>query len=232
MNKKILLIDSNTTCTSALKTYLESEAFEVSICNDSTEGATKILNEQYNLIILDIVMPSLNGFELLKSLQKEEGCPVIILTERDEVFDRIYALEMGADDYLLKSINKRELLARIKIVMRRNIDLGHQALSGNININNINLSLSSREAYYGQNLLKLTGAEFEILYFLMSNIGKINSKEKIGQRVFGRIVSYYDRSIDMHICNIRKKISLCGQEVQIKTVRGIGYTFLTEHNNI
>lgn len=230
MNNKILLIDNDTEPTLALKKYLESEAFDVYICSDGTEGVNEASHGQYNLIILDIVTPSLNGFELLKELKAAGTCPVMVMTARNEDFDRIYALEIGADDYLLKSVNQRELLARIKVVMRRHTVLGYQTLPGNININHISLCRSTREVYYGEHLLKLTGAEFEVLYFLMSNAGKISSKENIGKLVFGRPISYYDRSIEMHISNIRKKISLHGKETLIKTVRGIGYTFLTNQN--
>lgn len=230
MNNKILLIDGDAEPTLVLKKYLESEAFDVCICNNSAEGLNIARTRQYNLIILDIVTPNLDGFELLKGLKDVGTFPVMVMTTRDEDFDRIYALEIGADDYLLKSVNQRELLARIKVVIRRHNVQDFQSLPGNININHLRLCRSTREVYYEEHLLKLTGAEFEVLYFLMSNAGKISSKENIGKLVFGRPISYYDRSIEMHISNIRKKISLYGQEPLIKTVRGIGYTFLTEQS--
>jgi len=231
MKKKVLLIDHDVALTSQVKRYLESEGFDVCIRNNAIEGFNEVTNHQYNLIMLDIVTPNLDGYELLKSLKAIYSGPLMILTARDEHFDRIYALENGADDYLLKPVNQRELLARIKVNIRRSVGVGSQTSTSNFNINNIHLSRGTREVYCEQNLLELTGSEFEVLYFLMANAGKINSKESISKSVFGRPVSYYDRSIDMHISNIRKKISRHREQPHIKTVRGLGYTFLLEESH-
>lgn len=228
MNNKVLLIDSDIKLTLELKRYLMAEGFDVCIINNSIEALSQANSNHYNLIILDIVTPNLDGFELLKSLKKIDTCPIMVMTARDEHFDRIYALEIGADDYLLKPVNHRELLARMKVIIRRMANFNAQFQANNLNINKIRLCPTTREAYYEQHLLKLTGSEFEVLHFLMSNAGKVNSKEIIGKYVFGRSVSYYDRSIDMHISNIRKKIALYGKKPQIKTIRGAGYTFLSE----
>ena len=235
MCNKILLIDDDFRSTFALKKYLQSEGFEVCIADNAIVGFSKANTEHYQLIIMDIVMPDLDGFALLRSLKNITASPVLIMTNRDENFDRIYSLENGADDYLLKPTNRRELLARIKIILRRFEGEKHKGIndietlgSNILTINNINLNCSTREVHCEHNLVPLTGSEFEVLRFLMSNAGKINSKETIGKSVFGRAVSYYDRSIDMHISNIRKKIALYRDKPQIKTIRGVGYTFLLE----
>ncbi|MGL1958668.1 MAG: response regulator transcription factor [Colwellia sp.] len=230
MINNILLIDYDVELTLVLKNYLANEGFNVCICNTAQEGINEASRNQYNIIIMDIVTPVFDGFELLKSLKSIDLCPVMIMTMRDEHFDRIYALELGAEDYLLKPVNRRELLARMKVIMRRVSDFNNQLPKNIININNMRLNRARREVFCEQQVLNLTGSEFEVLYFLMSNAGKINSKENIGKFVFGRSVSYYDRSIDMHISNIRKKIALHGKKTTIKTIRGIGYTFLSDQN--
>lgn len=239
MCNKVLLIDDDVKSTFKLKKYLQSEGFNVCTADNAVVGFNKANSELYQLIIMDIVMPDLYGFALLRALKNTTQSPVLIMTNRDEHFDRIYSLENGADDYLIKPVNNRELLARMKIIIRRTENVQFKELEiikplqpeNCLNINNIRLNCATREVYCEDNLLHLTGSEFEVLHFLMSNAGKINSKETIGKNVFGRSVSYYDRSIDMHISNIRKKITMFGEKPPIKTVRGIGYTFLSEQNN-
>ncbi|MEI6895506.1 MAG: response regulator transcription factor [Colwellia sp.] len=227
MDNKILLIDNNVELTIQLQEYLGNEGFDVCICNNSTEGLAKASSTHYNLIILDIVGSDFDGLQLLKSLKQIDNCPVMVVTTRDEQFDRIYALEIGADDYVLKPLHPRELLARMKVIMRRVTNYHREFPPVKLNINKIMVCHATREAYCDNHLLQLTGSEFEVLYFLMANAGKITSKERIGKSVFGRTVTYDDRSIDMHICNLRKKIAFFGQKHQIKTIRGIGYVFLT-----
>lgn len=227
MNNKILLIDNNVDLTLQLRDYLGNEGFKVCICNKGTEAIIKAKSTRYNLIILDIVNPLFDGLQLLKTLKEIANCPIMVVTTRDEQFDRIYALETGADDYLLKPLHPRELLARMKVIMRRFTNISHPFAAQYIDIDNISLCRSTREAYCDNRILPLTGSEFEVLYFLMMNAGKITSKESIGKLVFGRDIAYDDRSIDMHISNIRKKITGEGHKSQIKTIRGIGYTFLT-----
>jgi len=228
MNNKILLIDYDIELTLQVKKYLNNEGFEVCICNNAVEGFNEAKSRKYNLVILDIVTPNSDGFELLRSLKNINAGSMMVITARDEHFDRIYALEVGADDYLVKPVNQRELLARIKVIMRRLGDFNIPVSKDNININNIRLNRATREVHCEEHLIQLTGSEFELLYFLMSNAGAINSKESIAKYVFSRSVTYYDRSIDMHISNIRKKIALHRDKPQIKTVRGMGYTFLLE----
>ena len=228
MNNRILLIDNDVDLTLQLRDYLGNEGFKVCICNTSTEATTEARNTHYNLIILDIVNPDFDGLQLLKSLKKIANCPIMIITTRDEQFDRIYALETGADDYLIKPLHSRELLIRIKVIMRRITHISHSLPPQSINIDNMTLCRTTREAYCDNRKLSLTGSEFEILFFLMINAGKITSKESISRLVLGRSITYDDRSIDMHISNIRKK---SGRKSQIKTIRGIGYIFLTHRGS-
>ncbi len=226
MNNKLLLIDSDIQLTMKLKTYFENEGYQVTICHESEKGLMLAENSCYSLVIIDIMLPKLDGFDIIKRLRTTSHIPIVVLTNRDEHFDRIYALEIGADDYLSKSINPRELLARLKTIIRRSYRNIETIPKNKININNISLCLLNREAYCDGQRLSLTSLEFEVLYLLMSNAGKVTSKDKIGEHVLGRTISYYDRSIDMHISNIRKKIAQIAENNKIKTIRGAGYLFM------
>jgi len=227
-NKKILLVDSDREFIQPIEVLLTNEGFEVTICSDGVRALQEVNRIEYQLILLDIVIPNLNGFELLKNLRANNKTPAMILSSRDDIFDKVYALEIGADDYLTKPVNNRELLARINAITRRTQVIERLQLNKIFNINDISLCLSTREAHCKDKLLKLTGYEFEVLHFLILNAGKVVSKDSIGEYVHGRTVPYNDRSIDMHISNIRKKISMFVDGQKIKTVRGAGYILLEE----
>lgn len=226
--KRVLIVDSDRESQKIMGTLLINEGFEVTVCNDGIKALQEANNVQYQLILLDVIVPNLNGFELLKRLRSNNKTPVMILSSRYDVFDKIYALEMGADDYLTKPVNQRELLARINSITRRVEMLRSPQDDEKLNVNDISLCLSTREVHCCGGSLDLTGYEFEVLHFLILNAGKVVSKDKIGEYVHGRTVPYHDRSIDMHISNIRKKISAFFGGQKIKTVRGAGYVFLKE----
>ncbi len=226
MNNKLLLIDMHIELATKLTAYLENEGYQVTLCHDGITGLDLVQANHYQLIIIDIMLPKPDGFEVIKRLRAINNTPIVVLTDRDEHFDRIYALEIGADDYLSKSINQRELLARIKAIIRRTTRQETTQTESKLAINDISLCLLNREAYCNNQKLPLTSLEFEVLYLLMSNAGKVTPKDKIGEHVLGRTISYYDRSIDMHISNIRKKIAHLAENKKIKTIRGAGYLFM------
>ncbi|WP_448548039.1 response regulator transcription factor [Thalassotalea fusca] len=228
MANKILLIDSDKDLTTTLNTLLQQEGFEVTSCFDGICGLQQALEHSFDLILLDVVLPEMNGFELLKQLRPTNRTPVMIISSRDDHFDRIYALEIGADDYLAKPLNNRELVARINAMMRRVRHIDNNRHQNILHINEVELSLTTRQVHCNGSLLDLTGSEFQVLYYLMANAGKVIAKDQIGESVLGRKISYYDRSIDMHISNIRKKLSVAEQPSKIKTIRGAGYIFLRE----
>jgi len=222
MNNHILLIGNDRELSLRLKTYLENRNFSLYTCQDAIKGINEV---NCDIILLDIDMPNVNNLSLLKNLQTITSVPVIVLTAENNPFNRIYALESGADDYILKSVDDRELLARVRISTRRFYN--DNSIDKNILIaNNTSLCRSKREVHEKGDLIELTGLEFEILYLLMSNAGKIVSKVKISETLFNRTVSRHDRSIDMHICSIRKKLSINTSSTKIKTIRGMGYSFL------
>jgi len=226
--KKILLVDNDLASVKDLETFLLNEGFEVTLCNDGIKALKEANRQQYQLILLDIILPNLDGFELLKRLRQRNKIPVMILTSRDELFDKIYGLEIGADDYLIKPVNQRELLARMNVVFRRVQMTNSHPIDEIANINDISLCLSTREVYCHGEALNLTGYEFEVLHYLILHAGNIVSKDSISEYIHGRTIPYNDRSIDMHISNIRKKISTFVTEKKIKTIRGAGYIFLKE----
>mgnify|MGYP000358163666 CR=1 FL=1 len=226
--KKILLVDNDVASVKDLEAFLVNEGFEITLCNDGIKALQEANNKQYQLILLDIILPNLDGFELLKKLRQSNKTPVMILTSRDEIFDKIYGLEIGADDYLIKPVNQRELLARINVVFRRGQMTNVLQIDEITNINDISLCLATREVYCHGKALNLTGYEFEVLHYLILHAGNIVSKDSIGEYIHGRTIPYNDRSIDMHISNIRKKISTLVTEKKIKTIRGAGYIFLKD----
>jgi len=223
--KRILIVDSDIEFVKPISAFLSKSGFEITICIDGIKAVKEANSGQYQLILLDIILPNINGFELLKSLRSSNKAPIMILTSQNELFDKIYGLEIGADDYLTKPMNQRELLARINAIFRRIRKVEQQPIELD-DINDISISLSTREVYCCGNILQLTGYEFEVLHYLILNAGSVISKDDIVEYIHGRTMPYNDRSVDMHICNIRKKISLFTTEQKIKTIRGAGYIFL------
>ncbi|MBL4942546.1 MAG: response regulator transcription factor [Colwellia sp.] len=237
MNKKqILLIDDDHELAELLVDYLAQQGFIVQCCFDGQAGLEQAYNHKFDLILLDVMMPKLNGFEVLKALGKEHKTPVLMLTAKGDHHDKIKGLELGADDYLAKPFHHQELLARIKAILRR-IQLvnqqNRQALQHQdtlLSINNIKLNHAVRSVSCHGNDIELTGTEYQLLTLLMEHHGKIIAKDTISEQVLGRKLSPFDRSIDVHIGNIRRKfLPFCTVE-KIKTVRSAGYIFLTGEN--
>ena len=221
--KHVLVIDDDSDLTQLLRDYLESNDFDVTTCHDGREGLNLALSDDFDVILLDVMLPSMNGFEVLQTLRETKATPVIMLTAKGEDFDRIFGLEVGADDYIPKPFNHRELLARVKAIVRR-VDLLKQPESnGKTEFEDIIINSQSRVVTVNGQPLNLTGTEFEILQMLLKEPGSIVSKEAISQQVLGRRLAPYDRSIDMHVSNLRKKIAEHSEHERIKTVRGAGY---------
>lgn len=231
-NKQILLIDDDVELTQLLSDYLSSEGFTVRCCHDGISGLSKAHDSSIDLILLDVMMPKLNGFEVLKALGGAHTVPILMLTAKGDDADRILGLELGADDYLAKPFHHRELLARINAIFRR-IDIvnSKQTTHQHQVINHVELDHGKREVNCHGNMVELTGTEFEMLTCLMEQHGQIVSKEVLSEQVLGRKLSAFDRSIDMHVSNIRRKLKEAGEQEKIKTIRGSGYLFLSgEHS--
>jgi two-component system, OmpR family, response regulator CpxR len=224
--KNILLIDDDKELTQLLCDYLQGNDFVVTVENDGANGLATALKRDFDLILLDVMLPNLNGFELLQQFRTQKTTPVIMLTAKGDDFDRIFGLEVGADDYIAKPFNHRELLARVKALVRRVDLLTQKTHSEKLVFEEISLCLQSRSVRIDDHLVDLTGTEFEILHLLMMHPTDIVSKEDISQQVLGRRLAPYDRSIDMHVSNIRKKIAVYCVHERIKTVRGSGYVLV------
>lgn len=224
MNYKILIVDDDTELTDLLTQYLEAEGFEPHCAHDGAMGVKKALNQSYDAIILDVMLPKLNGFEALKAMREHLDTPVLMLTARGDDIDRIVGLEIGADDYLAKPCNPRELVARLRAILRR-AQKSH-IYRPIIELAGITIDCSNRSAAIEGEPLELTNTEFNILEMLMKSPSQAYSKEELTEYALGRKYTAYDRSIDVHISNLRNKLgqNKAGEDL-IKTVRGFGYLF-------
>ncbi|WDE12281.1 response regulator [Thalassomonas haliotis] len=227
-NKRLLIIDDDRELTELLTEYLGGEGFEVECCHDGVTGLSRAYDKGIDLILLDVMMPQLNGFEVLKALGGNHQTPVLMLTAKGDDTDRVLGLELGADDYLAKPFHHRELLARIKAILRR-IDIireSHEPVAL-LKVNEVELHHATRQVFCHGQTLELTGTEYQILTYLMEHHGTIVSKESLSELVLGRKLSPFDRSIDMHVSNIRRKLLPASDLDKIKTIRGAGYIFLS-----
>jgi two-component system response regulator CpxR len=226
-DKKLLLIDDDLELTSLLKEYLSPQGYEIDVAHDGESGLSLATsNKHYDLILLDVMLPKLDGFEVLRKLRTSHHTPVLMLTAKGDDYDKIFGLEMGADDYLAKPFNHRELSARIKALVRRMALLPSGSAQQNLKLGNVELSPAAQQVTCDSNIVELTGTEYSILYLLMLNQGNLVSKEDISEKVLGKKLAAFDRSIDMHVSNLRKKLAVFSPEEKIKTHRGAGYLYV------
>jgi DNA-binding response OmpR family regulator len=229
---KILLVDDDITLCELLTEFLSGHGFDVYSVYGGRQAISAALgDEYYDVMVLDIMMPEMNGLEVLQEVRAKTDLPIIMLTGRGDDIDRIIGLEMGADDYLGKPCNPRELLARINAVLRRTKRSHQIATHGNISAHGILLKPGQMSVKVKGHPIKLTGAEFRALQLLMENPGEVLTKSYLTEQVLNRELSAYDRSIDVHISRIRQKLSSQGglNDV-IKSVRGQGYQFALGYN--
>lgn len=236
---KILLIDDDIEFTELLTELLSLEGFNMTVVHNGQEGLDELSTNQYDLVLLDVMMPVLNGIETLKQLRQKHSIPVLMLSARDDEIDRVLGLELGADDYLPKPFNDRELVARMKAILRRTLpqqveyteSLSHSVSTSSkyLEFASVQLHSGKQEVSYKGNILDLTGTEFALLHLLMKNPGEILSRELLSVEVLGKQLTPYDRAIDMHISNLRKKLPEREDGLPwFKTLRGKGYLLVTE----
>ena len=226
MNPEILIADDDSVISELLKEFLESENLSITLAADGQEALDSFRSSQYDLVVLDIMMPKLDGIEVLKAIRQENNVPVIMLTARGDDLDRILGLELGADDYVSKPCNPRELLARIKAVLRRisttrntNVSAHEPMIFGDLTI-----QPNSRQALSSHGEFELTATEFELLSLLVAAGGDLVDREKISESILDRKLGKWDRSIDVHVSNLRRKLEAFGAPpVHILTIRGSGY---------
>jgi two-component system response regulator CpxR len=223
---KVLIIDDDEELCELVSEYLGVEGFETSVVNDGASGLEAARSGKYDMAILDVMLPKMNGFEVLKNLRIDSRLPVLMLTARGDDMERIVGLETGADDYLPKPFNPRELVARLRAIMRRVKGDSAEKGSDKIQVEDIELSDASRSAKLNGEEVVLTSVEFDLLKHLLLEAGKIIKKEDLSVRVLDRELSPFDRSLDMHISNLRKKLgSREDGSDRIKTVRSVGYIY-------
>ena len=216
--KQLLLIDDDVEFTELLIQYLSPQGYQIDVSHDGESGL-------HDLILLDVMLPRMDGFEVLKRLRLSHHTPVLMLTAKGDDFDKIFGLEMGADDYLPKPFNHRELSARIKAIVRRMDMLPSNGLHQTLTLDDVVMSPSNQSVSCAGQPLDLTGTEFAILHLLMLNHGNLVSKNDLSEKVLGRKLAAFDRSIDMHVSNIRRKFAQQSQQEKIKTHRGAGYIY-------
>jgi len=223
MQSTILLADDDIELSGLLKEYFETEGFGVRLAHDGRSALDEARKPGLDLVVLDVMMPEMNGMDVLRELRKESHLPVIMLTARGDDTDRILGLELGADDYVPKPCNPRELLARIRAVMRR----GQSATEhGVLNVDDLELKQGSRTLLKSGAEVELTSTEFSILLALLQHQGEVVSKRDLYMSALGREPVPHDRSVDMHVSNLRRKLGpdQTGQN-RIETIRGIGYQY-------
>jgi len=231
VSSKILLIDDDQELSQLVIDYLTLDGFVLELAADGVTGLAKAQSGQYQLILLDVMLPGMDGLSLLRQLRQSSYCPVLMLTARGDDIDRIVGLELGADDYLAKPFNPRELSARVKAILRR-VELIQQSQSEQqqslLELNQVQLNRQNRQVHCRGQLLTLTATEFQLLEYLMRHAGQVITKENLSKAVLGRTLQQYDRSLDVHISNIRKKLAGCDPQEKIQTLRGSGYLFLEQ----
>jgi two-component system response regulator CpxR len=223
----VLLIDDDTELSKLLEEYLQSEQFDLHAAHDGPGGPEKALANNYSAVILDVMLPGMSGLDVLKQLRQKSAVPVLMLTARGSELDRILGLELGADDYLPKPFNPRELVARLRAILRRSATGAAPSATQPVHLAGVDLHPDSRSVTCNGKPVALTGAEFDLLYSFLRSPGKIISREDLTQAALGRPMSPMDRSIDVHVSNLRRKLGpYDGEQERIKAIRGSGYVYL------
>ena len=231
MAPNILIIDDDRELCGLLADFLNLEGFQADAVHDGAEAVTHCRDNLYDAIVLDVMLPGLQGLEVLRKLREFSDTPILMLTARGEDTDRIVGLEMGADDYLPKPCNPRELAARLRAILRRVESRKEPDTPALITVGATSITAANRSAQYAGQDLQLTSAEFNVLQVLLGRAGSVVDKETLCREALGRPLSAYDRSIDVHVSKIRKKLASHGGEGLIVSVRGIGYQFTLSSGN-
>jgi DNA-binding response OmpR family regulator len=225
---QILIIDDDVALCELVTEYLEPLGFQIESVHRGDVGAERALAGEHALVVLDVMLAGLNGFEVLRRIRADSKVPVLMLTARGDDVDRIVGLEIGADDYLPKPFNPRELTARIRAILRRtSLEApADQTPPKTLSVGDVELDSGTRAVSRAGQNVELTAVEFDLLEKLLRAAGRIVTREELSKEVLGRSSSPFDRSIDMHISNLRKKLGhQLGATERIKTVRGVGYIY-------
>jgi len=219
---KVLIVDDDENICEVIRLYLENSGYETQLSFDGKDAEEKFLSYKPDLVLLDIMLPHIDGIGVLKWIRKENNTPVIILTAKGETFDKVLGLELGADDYIVKPFQAKELLARVKAVLRR---YSHEGETKEIlKFTNLSIDINSYKVIYNDNELKMPPKEFELLYFLALNKNKVYTREQLLSEVWGYDYPGDSRTVDVHVKRLREKL-LDGLNWHLETVWGVGYKF-------
>ena len=219
---KILIVDDDENICEVIKMYLETTGYNVKVAHDGKAAKEEFVNFSPNLVVLDMMLPGIDGMEVLKWIRKDSNVPVIMLTAKGETFDKVLALEIGADDYVVKPFEPKELLARVKAVMRRYS--GEEPDNVVLNFPGLTIDANSYKVIYNGEEVKTPPKEFELLHYLASNKNKVFTRDQLLCEVWGYDYPGDSRTVDVHIKRLREKLH-GGEDWQLETVWGVGYKF-------
>ena len=217
--KKILIIEDESNISDFVKMELEYEGYEAEISEDGKEGLIKALREDYDLIVLDLMLPGISGLEVCRRLKKEKDIPVIMLSAKDSVMDKVAGLQIGADDYIAKPFSIEELIARIQVIFRRM----EKVKSNIIKFKDLSIQLESRTVMKNEEKINLTNKEYELLILLLNNKGKVVTRDNILNEVWGYDYDAGTNVVDVYVSYLRNKLDEKNKEAYIETVRAVGY---------
>lgn len=227
---RVLLVDDDAGLSELVTEYLEPEGFQVRTVRDGEAGVMEALSGKHDLVVLDVMLPRINGFEALRRIRERSRVPVLMLTAKGEDLDRIRGLEVGADDYLAKPFNSRELVARIRAILRRTLSNEDplKQMPERFSMGDIVMNTGARTVRRAGEVVELTSSEFDLLEILMRAAGRVVRREELARAVLGRELTPFDRSIDVHVSHLRGKLGgdVNGVE-RIKAIRGVGYIYTT-----
>ncbi len=234
---RVLIIDDDPKLCRLVKDYLEPMGYEVESAQTGPSGLEKVLSEEYQAVILDVMLPGMDGFEVLRRIRQSSTVPVLMLTALGDESDRIVGLEIGADDYLPKTFSTRELLARLRAVTRRSTLSTNQTQAANeaddIVIGDLRINQASRQVFQGNRALSLTPVEFDLLVCLARAADRVMSRDRLLDEISGRDYEVFDRSIDVHISSLRRKLDDDAKKPKyIKTVRSAGYMLMRKPEEV
>ena len=224
-NNKILVVDDDAHIVELIKLYLEKEGFTVITANDGKKALEKFKSDSPSILILDVMMPEMDGWDVCREIRKTSNTPIIMLTAKGETFDKVLGLELGADDYMVKPFETKELIARVKAVLRRS-DSKDSPAQQEINFVNLSINLSNYELKINDKIMEIPPKELELLFFLASNPNRVFTREQLLEEVWGFDYFGDSRTVDVHIKRLREKLELVTESNwQLKTVWGVGYKF-------
>ena len=228
-NEKILVVDDDTNICELLRLYLTKEGYQVTVANDGEEGLEKFNQVKPDMVLLDVMMPGMDGWQVLKAVRKSSNIPIIMVTARDETFDKVLGLELGADDYITKPFDSKEMAARVKAVLRRTMgqtEEEEETADDTLSFPGLTVSLSRYEVFYEGKKLEMPPKELEVLYFLASHVNQLFTRGQLLDQVWGFQVEVESRTVDVHVKRLRDKLVGCEKYGwRIQTIWGRGYKF-------